>query len=199
MASTASSESSRARSTPSMSAPSAAPVGSTSIPCRSNTTAISVSSSSKSTISSSIELHADGFGDKGRARGALDLDRVLRGDAHAAFYRLDRLDLLTQANARTGRHLPSKADPVGPVIEPARAVLDAIEGLAEARHQRQCQIAVRDRLAARHLALGALDIDMDPLVVASGIGEFIDQRLIDGKPIADADFLADILRKVRRP
>src|SRR5580693_5392329 len=40
---------------------------------------------------------------------------------------------------------------------------------------------------------------MDPLVVASGIGEFIDQRLIDGKPIADADFLAGILRKVRRP
>src|ERR1700752_2895595 len=98
MASTASGESSRARSTPSMSAPSAAPVGFTSILCRSNTAAISVSSSSKSKISSSIELHADGFGDKGRARGALDLDRVLRGDAYAAIYRLDRFDFLPQPN-----------------------------------------------------------------------------------------------------
>ena len=53
-----------------------------------------------------------------------------------------------------------------------------------------------DRLTARHLALGALDIDMDPLMIAGGIGEFVDKRLVDGKPIADADFLADILGEV---
>ena len=31
------------------------------------------------------------------------------------------------------------------------------------------------------------------------IGEFVDQRLIDSEPIADADFLADILAEVHRP
>ena len=70
---------------------------------------------------------------------------------------------------------------------------------AEARHQRQCQIAVGDRLAARHLALGALDIDMNPLMIAGRIGEFVDDRLIDGKPVADADLLADILSEVAWP
>jgi hypothetical protein len=56
-----------------------------------------------------------------------------------------------------------------------------------------------DRLAARHLALGTLDINMNPLMVAGRIGEFVDDRLIDRKPIADPDFLADILSEVCRP
>src|ERR1700692_650878 len=47
-----------------------------------------------------------------------------------------------------------------------------------------------DRLAARHLALGALDIDMDPLVVAGGVGEFVDLLLGDRVPVADPDLLA---------
>jgi hypothetical protein len=34
---------------------------------------------------------------------------------------------------------------------------------------------------------------MDPLVVAGRLGEFVDDRLIDREPVADADFLADIL------
>src|SRR5437879_3077571 len=79
---------------------------------------------------------------------------------------------------RAGRHLAGKAHAIGPVIEAARTVLDAVQRLAEARHQRQCQIAVGDRLAPWHVALGALDIHMDPLVVAGRVGEFVDQRLI---------------------
>src|ERR1700687_3918600 len=49
---------------------------------------------------------------------------------------------------------------------------------------------MRDRLAARHLALGALDIDMDPLMVAGRVGEFVDLLLGDGVPVADPDLLA---------
>jgi hypothetical protein len=56
-----------------------------------------------------------------------------------------------------------------------------------------------DRLAARHLALGALDIDMNPLMIAGRIGEFVDDRLINGKPVADPDLLADILSEVAGP
>src|SRR6266851_498901 len=46
-----------------------------------------------------------------------------------------------------------------------------------------------DRLAARHLALGALDIDMDPLMVAGGGGEFVDLLLGHRIPVADPDLL----------
>src|SRR5436853_4577341 len=48
---------------------------------------------------------------------------------------------------------------------------------------------MRDCLAARHLALGALDIDMDPLMVAGRVGEFVDLLLRYREPVADADLL----------
>src|SRR5260370_25514870 len=95
-----------------------------------------------SEASSSVELHADGLGDESGTGRALDLDRVLRGDAHAAVDRLDRFDFLPQPNARAGRYLPGKADPVAAVIDAARAVLDAIDGLSQAPHPPQCPTAV---------------------------------------------------------
>src|SRR5439155_26777063 len=49
---------------------------------------------------------------------------------------------------------------------------------------------MRDRLAARHLALGTLDIDMDPLMVAGRVGEFVDLLLAYRIPVADPDLLA---------
>ena len=94
---------------------------------------------------------------------------------------------------------PGEAHPVRAVIEPARALFDPIDRRRQPRHQRERQIAVGDRLAAGHLALGALDIDMDPLMIAGCFGEFVDDRLIDREPIADADLLADKLREIRRP
>src|SRR5438067_7616319 len=51
---------------------------------------------------------------------------------------------------------------------------------------------MRDRLAARHLALGALDIDMDPLMIAGRVGEFVDLLLGHREPVADPDLLAFI-------
>ena len=49
---------------------------------------------------------------------------------------------------------------------------------------------MRDRLAAGHLLFAALDIDMDPLVIAGRIGEFVDLLLSYLIPVADADLLA---------
>src|SRR3984893_5977892 len=51
---------------------------------------------------------------------------------------------------------------------------------------------MRDRLAARHFALGALEIDVDPLMVAGRVGEFVDLFLGDRVPVADPDLLAFI-------
>ena len=56
-----------------------------------------------------IQLHADGFGDERGAGSALDFDRVLRGDAHAAAVdRLDRFDLLAQPDAVAAGTCPVK-------------------------------------------------------------------------------------------
>src|SRR5271170_93056 len=192
IAATVSGDRSCPRLTPSISAPSAAPVGRTITVGRSNTAAID--------DDSLFELHADGCGDERRACRALDLHCAFRGDAHAAALdRLDRFDLLAQPDARAGRHLSGEAHSVRSVIEAARTLLDPVEGCSESRHQRQCQVAVGDRLAARHLALGALDIDMDPLMVAGRIGEFVDDCLVEGEPVADPNLLADILGEIGRP
>ena len=75
---------------------------------------------------------------------------------------------------------------------PARPLEDVVRLVREARDQRQRQEAVRDRGAAGHLALGAFDVDVDPLVVAGGVGELVDHRLIDRHPVAGADPLADV-------
>jgi len=123
MAKNASSQNFCAKSTPSMSVPSATPVG-----C----TVAAIEWASPSTV----ELHTDGFGDEGRAGRPFDLDRVFRGDAHAALDRIDRFDLLAQSDARSGRDLPGKPDSVRTVVEAARAVLDAVDRLPETRHQR---------------------------------------------------------------
>ena len=54
--------------------------------------------------------------------------------------------------------------------------------------QRQGEIAVGD--GAADLAGGALHVDVNPLVVAGGVGELVHPVLIDLHPVGDADFLA---------
>jgi hypothetical protein len=51
---------------------------------------------------------------------------------------------------------------------------------------------VCDRLAARHLAFRALDIDVDPLMITRRLGKLVDHRLIDEHPFAGAELLADV-------
>ena len=61
--------------------------------------------------------------------------------------------------------------------------------LGEPRRQRQRVVAVGDRAAERRL-LRALGIDVDPLVVAGGVGERVDVVLGDLVPVGDAELLA---------
>jgi hypothetical protein len=49
---------------------------------------------------------------------------------------------------------------------------------------------VRDRRAERP-GLGALGVEVDPLVVVGRVGEEPDPLLRHGDPVADADLLAD--------
>ena len=48
-----------------------------------------------------------------------------------------------------------------------------------------------DRGAEGALGLGALDVDVDPLVVAGELGELVDVLLGDRAPLARADRLPD--------
>ncbi|MNN84090.1 hypothetical protein D3C81_2012120 [compost metagenome] len=52
---------------------------------------------------------------------------------------------------------------------------------------------------AKRAAGSALRVDMNPLVIATGLGEQVDARLVDEQPVADAQHLADgFVQGVRR-
>ena len=57
---------------------------------------------------------------------------------------------------------------------------------------------MRDGLAARHFALGTLDVDMDPVEIAGRMGKRINHLLIDLQPIAGAKFRAYITHQIGR-
>ena len=66
------------------------------------------------------------------------------------------------------------------------------QDLGEQRHQeRQRQVAVGDRAAERALPRRPLRVDMDPLVVAGGLGEPVHLLLGDLHPVAVAQVLPD--------
>jgi len=50
---------------------------------------------------------------------------------------------------------------------------------------------MRDRCAIRTFSAGSLNVDVDPLMVAGGVGERADAFLIDGDPLGNTEFLAD--------
>ena len=53
-----------------------------------------------------------------------------------------------------------------------------------------------DCLARRHFPGGALGVDVQPLVIVRDLGEGIDLRLVDFDPVADAEFLADLVEEL---
>ena len=63
-----------------------------------------------------------------RSRAAFELHDAFIGDAHSAPDLLDILDREAQADATAGWYRAGKAHPVGAVIDPARALLDAVDG-----------------------------------------------------------------------
>ena len=62
----------------------------------------------------------------------------------------------------------------------------------EHRNERQRQKAMGDRLAARHVLLGPLDVDVNPLVITCRLGELVDSVLCNLDPVANPNFLAHV-------
>src|SRR5215471_4471301 len=58
-------------------------------------------------------------------------------------------------------------------------------------HERQRQESMCDRGADWQFTFGALDIDMNELVIVGTVGEFVDAILIDGEPFGRRELFAD--------
>ena len=48
-----------------------------------------------------------------------------------------------------------------------------------------------DRSSERRFTAGALNVNMDPLMVERGVGKLLDALLSDVEPVSNGDFLAD--------
>lgn len=58
--------------------------------------------------------------------------------------------------------------------------------------QRERQIAVGDGALVWAFFFSALHVYVDPLVVEGGVGKFVDAFLVDGEPVAFAEFLTQV-------
>src|SRR3954453_23932998 len=135
---------------------------------------------------------ADALGHAGRLLVALDLDRpALRDLEPATADVLDREHLAARPHARAGRHRRREAHLVPAVVDAELEARRLEDAATEAVDQRQGQVAVRDRGPERALRLGALHVDVNPLVVPGELGEGVDQLLGDLAPLAGAEGLAD--------
>ena len=88
-------------------------------------------------------------------------------------------------------HRRREADLVPAVVHAQLEALLHQQAVAEAVDRGQRQVAVGDRAAERALGLRALDVHVDPLVVAGDLGEAVDHLLVDRAPVAGADRLPD--------
>ena len=85
-----------------------------------------------------------------------------------------------------------EAQLVEAVVHAHGEALDAHHLRQQVGRQRQGEVAVGDR-AAERAGLGPLGVDVDPLVVAGGVGELVDLLLGDLVPLARLQRLADLL------
>ena len=134
----------------------------------------------------------DELGDADRLVAALALDRRGHRRLVAPVALLDRFDAECAAHARARRHGCGKAHPIKPVVDGHAAALLPRHDLVRHRGQeRERQVAVRDR-PAEGPGGGALGVDVDPLVVAGGVGEGLDPLLRDVDPRRGAELLTGL-------
>src|SRR5882724_702518 len=140
---------------------------------------------------------ADDLADQRGLLLPFDLHHHLGAHPHAvAGHLFGAGDALAHADACAGLHGRDEPNLVRAVVDATAALLDLEQGRGHSRHERQGQIAVGDRLAAGHLALRPLDVDVDPLMVSGRLGELVDHRLVDGDPLRRAELTSDELQEV---
>src|SRR5262245_1987083 len=144
-------------------------------------------------------LDADRLGDQGRALLPVDLDGHLGGDADPVVGDvLDVDEALAEPDPCAGLHRADEAHLVRAVVDAVPALLDTQERRGQTRDEGEREVAVRDGLAARHVAPRALHVDVNPLVVTGGVRELVDHRLVDGHPFRRTEDSAHVLLQVFR-
>jgi len=136
------------------------------------------------------DVAADGVDHAAGAIAALDLD----GNAHggldgAVLHLLDLHELAAAAHPGAHGNGSGEAQLVGAVVDPHGDLLHLHDLGQEEIDQGLGEISVGDALA-EGAVLGALGVDVDPLMVAGGIGELVDARLVDLEPVAVAEVLS---------
>ena len=76
---------------------------------------------------------------------------------------------------------------VGAVVQRALQSLEAHHRTDEHRRQAEREQAMGNGLPARHLGLGALLVDVNPLLIAGCFGKLVDAVLRHFYPVAGAD------------
>ena len=103
-----------------------------------------------------------------------------------------------QPHLRADRHRRRGSGPCsGRSSRPSTVSVTTQDLRRQRRQQRQRQVAVRDRAAEGALGLRALDVDVDPLVVAGRVGELVDVLLGDLVPVAGAELACRRVRGAR--
>ncbi|CAM2160804.1 hypothetical protein PT2222_90021 [Paraburkholderia tropica] len=126
----------------------------------------------------------DEFGHAGRTLAAFALDRHVPHDLRAAAFDLAHfLHAEAPAHARIHRHRRREAHAVHPIVH-AHALTQRNRRLQQHRHERQREKAMCDRTAERRLAARALGVEVNPLMIAGGVGETLHARRAHGAPAA---------------
>src|SRR5207248_2899592 len=92
-------------------------------------------------------------------------------------------------HARAREHGGGEADLVVAVVDAEPEAAPIGEVAAQAVDEGEREVAVRDGRPEGTLALRALDVDVDPLVVAAELSELVDHLLRHLAPLARADEL----------
>jgi len=140
----------------------------------------------------SAVVAVDHLGDAGRLGRVADLYDEVVGDLHAALDVLDAGDGRSHAQVRPNRHRRRESDLVAAVVDAELRVVDPDDLVEQDGCQRQREVPVRDG-DAEGAVLGALGIDVDPLVVVGRVGEEVHPILGHRLPLGVAELRADEL------
>ena len=131
--------------------------------------------------------HRNRFGDQGGFVMAFDFDADFGDDLiAAALVHLDGFQSQVAAHAGARGDHVEEAEFVAAIVDAVHGTFQLIEFVVHHGQQGECQKAVGDGAFGRQFFCGAFHVHMNPLMVAGGLGEFIDAVLVDGDPFTGA-------------
>jgi p-hydroxybenzoate 3-monooxygenase len=138
----------------------------------------------------SVVVAVDGLGDAHRLGCRIAFDHRIDDGLHAAGDVAHLAQRRAEPDRRADRHGRGEPHLVQSVVHRHADAVELEQLRPERDEQRQCEEAVRDGTAERAV-LRPLDVDVDPLMVVSRVGEGVDALLRHLEPAAVAQVLAE--------